>query len=108
MLGDSTRRRSRQILADYANRTKPVRELAAERGLSMGGLRNLRLQNDVPPNRQPLTDEQRKRAHQLYASGLSITAVATEVSSSYGAIRRALMASGAEMRPRGGSAKSIR
>ena len=93
----------RQILADYTAGTKPIQELAAQHGLSKGGLRNLRLQNDVPSNRKPLTDEQRQRARNRYASGLSVAAIATELNSSYSAVRRALIAAGMEMRPRGGS-----
>lgn len=93
----------RQTPAEYTSGKKPVHQLAAEHGLSKGGLRNLRLQNEVPSNRQPLTTEQRQRASELYASGESVAVIASELDSSYGAVRRALLAAGTQMRSRGGS-----
>lgn len=77
---------------------EPIRALSQKFGISVFGLRDLLVAEEVLFRKQPITPEDIGLAVQLYKSGLTVKQVVKRVGYSIGTIRRVLHERGVTMR----------
>ncbi|MCD1285726.1 MULTISPECIES: helix-turn-helix domain-containing protein [unclassified Brevibacterium] len=84
----------------------PVRELAAQFKVHRGTVRQIARQAGLAARRPDLPDTIRQDAARLYADGLPLDHVATQLGISIEAVRSAVVACGGTIRP--GGRRSVR
>ena len=89
-----------QICARYAA-SESATSIAVDYNVSKNSVLNLVRSRNIVVRVRQTSDEQIDRAVELYKSGMPIAKIQVEVGSSYGAIRRALLKNGVQLRPRG-------
>ena len=93
----------RQKLIDAYVSGTPVNQIAERFGVHRTTITKIVTSAGIKVRSQPLATSTRKEARRLYDSGRSLAQVAEQVSVSSSAIRSAVLLTGGNMRPAGGS-----